>query len=201
MKDISYTLPDLVYGYKDLEPYISERQLIIHHQKHHQAYIDGANTIFRNLEQARNQRTELDMKSTLKSLSWNIGGHVLHSLFWKNIRPASKKENKPEGKLAEAIEKEFKSFEKLKQEFIQTAMSIEGSGWAALVYCQKYDKLLLMQIEKHNTNIYPEFKILMILDMFEHAYYIDYRNEKAKFVDGFWNIVNWEEANRRFKRS
>lgn len=191
-----YTLPDLSYGYKDLKPYISEEQLKIHHQKHHRAYVDGANDILEKLEKARKEKTDLDMKSALKSLSWNIGGHILHSLFWENIKPEG---SKPEGRIAQAIEESFSSFERFKQEFNQAAMSIEGSGWAALTYCQKYDKLLLMQIEKHNAGIYPEFKILMVLDMFEHAYYIDYKNEKAKFIDAFWNIINWQEVNTRFK--
>lgn len=195
----NYVLPELDYGYKDLEPHISEEQLRIHHQKHHQAYVDGANAIFEKLEKARQEGSELDMKSILKSLSWNIGGHVLHSLFWKNLMPA-KEDNKPVASIAEAIEKHFSSFDRFKQELSQSAMGLEGSGWAALVYCKKYNHLLIMQIEKHNTNIYPEFKILMVLDMFEHAYYIDRKNDKGKFVEGFWNIVNWPEVNRRFEK-
>ncbi len=191
-----YTLPDLSYSYGDLEPYISEEQLKIHHQKHHQAYVDGANDIFEKLEKARKEGTDLDMKSILKSLSWNVGGHVLHSLFWENIKPGG---SELKGDIAEIIKKEFGSIERFKQEFIQTAMSIEGSGWAALSYCKKCDRLMIMQIEKHNANIYPEFKILIALDMFEHAYYIDYKNEKSKFVDAFWNIINWEEADKRLK--
>lgn len=191
-----YSLPELDYSYDALKPHISEEQLKIHHQKHHQAYVDGANAILEKLDKARNENSELDMKSTLKALSFNIGGHILHSLFWKNLSPASKS-GSPKGAIAEAIQKEFGSFERFKSEFTQTAVNTEGSGWAALSYCKKTNRLIIMQIEKHNVNVYPMFEILMVLDVWEHAYYLDYKNARAKFVEAFWNIVNWNEVNKR----
>lgn len=193
-----YTLPELSYGYKDLEPYISEEQLKIHHQKHHQAYVNGANAIFEKLEKARKDGTDLDVKSTLKELSFNVGGQLLHSLFWANLAPAGKGGEKPGGVLGDAIEEEF-GFERFKKEFTQAAVSVEGSGWAALTFCKQTNRPIIMQIEKHNTNVYPAFKILMVLDVWEHAYYLDYKNERAKFVDAFWNIVNWEGVNKRLE--
>ncbi|MEM3522725.1 MAG: superoxide dismutase [Candidatus Bathyarchaeia archaeon] len=199
-KNNFYTLPDLPYGYKDLEPYISEEQLRIHHQKHHQAYVNGANTIFQKLDKARKDSTDLDLKSTLKELSFHIGGHLLHSLFWPNLAPSGKGGGKPGGVLVDVIEKEFGSFERFKKEFSQAAISVEGSGWAALSFCMKTNRPLIMQIEKHNSNVYPAFRILMVLDVWEHAYYIDYKNERAKFVDAFWNIVNWDEVNKRLEK-
>jgi Fe-Mn family superoxide dismutase len=195
-----YVLPDLPYGYKDLEPYISEEQLKIHHQKHHQAYVNAANALLEKLDKARRDGTDIDMKSTLKELSFNIGGHLLHSLFWGNLATAGKT-GRPEGILDDAIKKEFGNFERFKKEFSQTALSVEGSGWAVLAFCKKTGRLIIMQIEKHNTNVYPTFRILMVLDVFEHAYYIDYKNEKARFVDAFWNIVNWNEVKKRFEES
>ena len=196
-----YVLPKLPYDYKDLAPYMSEEQLRIHHSKHHQAYVNGANAILQKLDKTRKEGTELDIKSTLKELSFNIGGHLLHSLFWGNLAPASKSSGKPGGVLGEAIEREFGNFERFKKEFSQAAVSVEGSGWAALTFCGQTRRPIIMQIEKHNTNVYPMFRILMVLDVFEHAYYIDYKNERAKFVDAFWNIVNWDGINKRLEEA
>ncbi len=194
-----YSLPKLPYEYKDLEPYISEEQLKIHHSKHHQAYVNGANAILEKLDKARKEDTTLDIRATLKELSFNIGGHLLHSLFWGNLAPTGKGGGKPGGVFGEMVEKEFGSFERFKREFTQAAIGVEGSGWAALTFCKQTNRPIIMQIEKHNTNIYPMFRILMVLDVFEHAYYLDYKNERAKFVDAFWNIVNWGEVNKRLE--
>ena len=196
-----YVLQKLPYDYKDLAPYMSEEQLRIHHSKHHQAYVNGANTILQKLNKARKEGTELDVKSTLKELSWNIGGHLLHSLFWDNLAPAGKGGGKPGGVLGDAIEREFGSFERFKKEFTQAAVTVEGSGWAALTFCRQTNRPIIMQIEKHNTNVYPMFRILMVLDVFEHAYYIDYKNERGKFVEAFWNIVDWDEVNKRLEEA
>jgi len=195
-----YVLPQLPYGYGDLAPHISEEQLRIHHGKHHQAYVNGANDILQKLDNARKDGADVDMKCVLKSLSFNIGGHVLHSLFWENMAPAGKG-GKPAGDLARAIEAEFGSIERFRKEFSQAAVSVEGSGWAALAYCRKTGRPVIMQIEKHNTNVYPTYRILLVLDLWEHAYYLDYRNERPRFVDAFWNIVNWEVVGKRFREA
>jgi len=197
MENKFYVLPKLPYEYGALAPYMSEEQLRIHHSKHHQAYVNGANAILQRLDKARKENAEVDIKSSLKELSWNIGGHLLHSLFWENLAPPGKGGGKPGGVLGNAIEKEFGSFERFRKEFSQAAISVEGSGWAALTYCKQTQRPIIMQIEKHNTNVYPMFRILMVLDVFEHAYYIDYKNYRTKFVEAFWNIVNWDEVNRR----
>jgi Fe-Mn family superoxide dismutase len=194
-----YVLPKLPYDYKDLAPYISEEQLRIHHSKHHQAYVNGANAILQKLDKARAEGSDVEIKSTLKELSFNIGGHLLHSLFWSNLAPAGKGGGKPAGVFGDAIDKEFRGFDRFKKEFTQAAVSVEGSGWAALTLCMQTKRPIIMQIEKHNTNVYPAFRILMLLDVFEHAYYIDYKNDRAKFVDAFWNIINWDETNKRLQ--
>jgi len=196
-----YSLPKLPYGYKDLEPHMSELQLTIHHQKHHQAYVNGANSLLERLDKARKEGADIDVKATLKELSWNIGGHKLHSIFWKVLTPASKSTGKPVKALGEALNKEFGSFERFKKEFSQAATSVEGSGWAALTLCRHTRRPLIMQIEKHNMNVYPGYRIMMVLDVFEHAYYIDYKNDRAKFVEAFWNLVNWDEVNRKFEEA
>jgi len=200
-KNKIYTLPDLPYGYKDLIPHISEEQLTIHHNKHHQGYVNGVSAILEKMEKARKSGEELDMKATLKVLSFNLGGHIFHSKFWRNLAPVSKGGGgEPKGALAKMIKKDFGSVEQFKKEFSQAAVSVEGSGWAALGYCQKMDQLLIMQIEKHNVNVYPMFELLLVLDVWEHAYYLDYQNARAKFVENFWKIVNWEEVEKRFEK-
>jgi len=195
-----YALPQLPYRYDELQPYVSQEQLTLHHQKHHQAYVNSANAILERLDKARKEGADFDVKATLKELSFHIGGHLLHSLFWTNIAPPGKGGGKPTGTLGTALEKEFGSFERFKKEFRQAAVSVEGSGWAGLSFCRQTNRPIIMQIEKHNTNVYPMFTILMVIDVWEHAYYLDYKNERAKFVDAFWNIVNWDEVNKRLGR-
>jgi superoxide dismutase, Fe-Mn family len=192
----SFSLPKLPYDYKALAPYLSEEQLKLHHDKHHQAYVTGANAIFEKLDKARKENMELDMKATLKELSFHIGGHLLHSTFWDCMAPPGRGGGKPSGLIADIITKEFGSFERFKMEFTKAATSVEGSGWAVLAMQECVDRPLIMQIEKHNVNVYPGFRILMDLDVWEHAYYVDYKNDRAKFVEGFWNVVNWDYVNK-----
>lgn len=198
-KNKFYVLPKLPYKYSDLEPYISEEQLKIHYEKHHQSYVNTANSILQRIDDARKNNIDIDMKSTLKELSFNIGGHLLHSLFWNNLAPASESSEKPKGILNDILNKEFGSFERFKKEFTQATLSVEGSGWGALAFCKQTGRPIIMQIEKHNVNVYPTFRILMVFDVFEHAYYIDYRNDRAKFINALWNIVNWNEVNKRLE--
>lgn len=195
-----YELPPLKYGYADLEPYISEEQLRIHHDKHHQAYVTNANSLIEMMDKARKEGTDFDYKATAKALSFNLGGHVLHDYFWWEMTPESNASKEPVGELAEAIKEDFGGFDRFKKEFSQAALTAEGSAWATLTYCEDTQRFMIMQIEKHNVNIIPDYPILMVLDMWEHAYYIDYKNEKAKFVDAFWNIINWEEINKYFQK-
>ena len=192
-----YALPNLKYGYGELAPFISEQQLAIHHQMHHNAYVTGANAILEKLDKARKDNAELDMKATLKELSFNIGGHLLHSLFWENMAPAGKGGGAPKGKLADAINAEFGSFDRFKKEFTKAAASVEGSGWAALAFDTQTKRPLIMQVEKHSVNTYPQSRILLVVDVFEHAYYLDYKNDRAKFIEAFWNIVDWDAVGKR----
>ncbi len=195
-----YTLPALPYGYKDLGPYISEEQLTIHHTKHHQAYVDGANTLIDKLQKARSDGIDIDMKAALKELSFHLGGHELHSRFWQSIAPASKGGGgAPKGVLEECIARDFGSFDRFKKEFTQAA-NVEGSGWAVLSYCDESRRLFILQVEKHNNNFPVGLPLLMCLDMWEHAYYLDYKNVKAKFVEAFWNMVNWDAVDKRLAK-
>jgi Fe-Mn family superoxide dismutase len=193
-----YALTKLPYGYKALAPYISEEQLTLHHQKHHQAYVAGANALFEKFDKARKENSDLDMKAALKELSFHAGGYRLHSLFFSNLASAGNGGGgKPDGELAKVIEADFGSFQRFKKEFTQAASSVEGSGWAVLTYCLETGRLIIMQFEKHNVNVIPGFRILMAVDVWEHAYYLDYKNDRAKFIEAFWNIVNWDEVNKR----
>ena len=194
-----YTLPHLPYGYKALAPYISEVQLTLHHQKHHQAYVTGANAILEKLDKARRDNADLDMKALLKELSFHLGGFRLHNLFWENLAPAGVGGGGiPEGELAAAITAEYGNFERFKKEFTLVASSVEGSGWAVMTYCMNTGRVMMMQVEKHNVNLIPGYRILMALDLWEHAYYLDYKNDRAKFIDAFWHLVNWDEVEARF---
>jgi Fe-Mn family superoxide dismutase len=199
MEKKPYALPELKFGYNELEPFISETQLQIHHQKHHAAYVKGANAILETLDKNRREGIDGDAKALSKAFSFNAAGHLLHTLFWENLAPVAKTTPKPQGLFAKAIDSEFGSLERFKKEFSQTAVSTEGSGWAALVYCRMTNRPLLMQVEKHNANVIPMFRVLLVLDVWEHAYYLDYKNDRAKFVDAFWNIVNWAEVNQRLE--
>lgn len=199
MEKKPYVLPQLSFAYNALEPFISEAQLQLHHQKHHAAYVNGANAILETLDKNRREGIDGDAKALAKAFSFNAAGHLLHSLFWENLAPAARTAPKPQGAIAQALDAEFGSFERFRKEFSQTAATAEGSGWAALVYCRQTQRPLLMQIEKHNTNVIPMFRVLLVLDVWEHAYYLDYKNDRGKFVEGFWNIVNWAEVNARLE--
>ena len=196
-----YALPELPYDYAALAPHLSEDLLRLHHDKHHAAYVNAANAILQKMDKARTDNADFDAKATFKELSFQIGRHVLHSLFWKNLAPASAGGGgKPSGSIAKVIDDEYGSWERFKKLFSQTAASAEGSGWAALTFCRQTNRPIIMQVEKHNTNVYPMFRILMVLDVWEHAYYLDYRNDRGKFIEACWNIVNWTEVNQRFEK-
>ncbi len=194
-----YELPKLPYAYNALEPHISEEQLTLHHDKHHQAYVDAANGILKLFDESREKGADFDIKAKAKELSFNVGGHQLHNLFWLNMGPASENGGEPTGKIAEYIKKDFGSFERFKKEFSQTAITTEGSGWAVLVMCKSTDRLFILQYEKHNVNLVPRWTPLLVLDVWEHAYYLDYKNVRPDFVEAFWNIVNWDEVNKRLE--
>lgn len=200
----SFTLPKLPYDYNALAPYISEEQLKLHHDKHHQKYVTDANKLLTSIDEAMKEKTQLDywvsfgyVKALAKELAFNIGGHMLHTTFWENMAPAGKGGGgPPSGAIADVINKEYGSFDAFKKMFSAAATSTEGSGWAALAMHPCIGRPIIVQIEKHNVNVIPNFQILMTLDVWEHAYYIDYKNERPKFVEAFWNVVNWEKVNK-----
>jgi len=198
----TYTLPPLPYAYDALEPYISKQIMTLHHDKHHNAYVVGANAALDKLEKARAGTLQIDVRGVLRDLSFNLDGHKLHSLFWTNMAAAGKGGGgSPTGKLATQIEKDFGSVDKFKQQFGDAAKAVEGSGWALLLYDHEIDSLVLTQVEKQNFMHLAELPILLGLDLWEHAYYLTYFNDKAKYVDAWWNVVNWEDVSKRFDKA
>ncbi|HQP91428.1 MAG TPA: superoxide dismutase [Candidatus Omnitrophota bacterium] len=199
-KNNLYVLPQLPYDYKALAPHISEEQLRLHHDRHHQAYVKAANSLYEKLAESREKGIEPDMKSIARELSFNIGGHILHSFFWENMKPSSGKPLEPKDAVLDMLKNEFGSFERFKNEFSKAALTAEGSGWAVLSFCSILKKPVIMQVEKHNLYVNPAFAILLVIDVWEHAYYLDYKNERVKFIDAFWNIVNWDKVAERLKQ-
>lgn len=197
----TYTLPPLPYKYDALAPYISEKIMTLHHDKHHQAYVTGANAALEKLQKARNGELQIDVRAVLRDYSFNVDGHILHSIFWPNMAPAGKGGGTPGGKLADKMKQDFGGFDKFKAQFSDAAKTVEGVGWAALLYDQETDQLVLTQIEKQNLMHIAQMPILLGLDVFEHAYYLDYLNDRAKYVENWWNVVNWSDVDSRLSKA
>jgi len=193
----TYTLPPLPYAYEALEPHISKQIMTLHHDKHHQAYVTGANAALEKLEKARKGELQIDVRAVLRDFSFNADGHILHSLFWPNMAPPGKGGGTPGGKLAERINQDFGGFDKFKAQFSDAFKTIEGSGWAMLIYEPTSDQLLISQIEKHNLNHIAQSEVILCSDGWEHAFYLQYLNDKAKYGEAWWNVVNWSEADAR----
>jgi len=191
----TYTLPELDYDLKDLEPHLSSEILELHHGKHHAAYVSGANATLDSLAEARESGNLSALNKLEKDLAFHLSGHVLHSLLWKNLSPNGG--GTPGGDLGSKIDRDFGSFDAFKAQLSAAAMGVQGSGWASLAYEPMAGKLVVEQVFDHQGNIGNATIPLLVLDMWEHAFYLQYRNEKAKWVDAFWNIVNWKDVEQR----
>ena len=192
-----YVLPELDYPYDALEPHISAEIMELHHSKHHQAYVDGANAALASLEAAREAGDMAAVNLYEKNLAFHLGGHSNHSVFWKNMSPNGGGE--PTGALASAIDDSFGSLESFKKQFTAAAMGLQGSGWAVLAYDTISGRLVTFQLYVQQGNVPVGTVPLLMLDMWEHAFYLDYKNVKAKYVDAWWNVVNWDDVARRFE--
>lgn len=190
-----YTLPKLDYDYKDLEPHLSAEILELHHNKHHAAYVDGVNATINDLAEARDSGNYSALNKLEKDLAFHLSGHVLHSLLWKNMSPMGGGE--PHGKIGDQIKKSFSSFDAMKSQMSAAAMGIQGSGWASLAWDTLSGSLVIQQVYDHQGNAGSATIPLLVLDMWEHAFYLQYRNEKARWVDAFWNLVNWDDVEKR----
>ena len=192
-----YTLPDLPYDYAALEPHISAKIMELHHSKHHKAYVDGANNALSQMAEARETGQFQNINRLEKDLAFHLGGHVNHSIFWTNLAPGSN--GAPEGELASAVDEFFGSFEKFQAHFTATAMGIQGSGWAVLSWDPIGKQLIIQQLFDQQSNTAQATIPVLQLDMWEHAFYLDYQNVKADYVQAFWHIVNWENVHQRFE--
>ncbi|KQW05867.1 superoxide dismutase [Leifsonia sp. Root4] len=192
-----YTLPELAYDYSALEPSISGAIMELHHSKHHQAYVTGANTALAQLAEARDNGNLANVNKLQKDLAFNLGGHVNHSIFWTNMSPNGG--DKPVGELAAAIDDFFGSFEKFQAHFTATALGVQGSGWSVLAWDSIGQQLIIQQFFDQQANFAVGTVPLLMLDVWEHAYYLDYRNVRADYVKAFWNIVDWSNVQARFE--
>jgi Fe-Mn family superoxide dismutase len=191
-----YVLPDLSYDYGALEPNISGRIMELHHDKHHLAYVNGANAALDALAEARDKNDLTMVNKFQKDLAFNLAGHVNHAVFWKNMSPEGG--DKPTGELAAAIDEFFGSFDAFRAHFTASALGIQGSGWSILVWDILGQKLIIEQLYDHQGNLAVGSIPLLMLDMWEHAFYLDYQNVKPEYVKAFWNIVNWADVQARF---
>lgn len=185
----------LPYGYDALEPVISKTIMQLHHDKHEAGYVNKANESLEKLEKSRAGELEIDIKAVLKDFSFNYNGAVLHKLFWANMRPV-KENNQPNEELMKLIEEQFFSFEAFKKEFSTAAVGVEGSGWA-VVWKDEENNLMIGQLEKHNFLALNGNTPILVLDVWEHAYYPDYFNDRGKYVANWWQVVNWEDVKKR----
>mgnify|MGYP000992783192 FL=1 len=192
-----YTLPELPYDYAALEPHISGKIMELHHDKHHAAYVAGANAALEKLEAARKDGSIAAVVTALsKDLAFNLGGHTNHSLFWENLGPNGG--GKPTGALAAAIDADFGSFEEFQKHFAAAALGLQGSGWAVLAYDKIGERLVIEQMTDQQGNLSIDLVPLLLLDMWEHAFYLQYKNVKADYVAAVWNVFNWDEVAARY---
>lgn len=193
-----YTLPDLPYDFGALEPHYSGEILELHHDKHHAAYVAGANTTLEKLADARDHGEFGALVGLEKTLAFNVSGHVLHSIFWTNLSPDGG--DKPDGTLATAIDEHFGSFDRFRSQLTQATTTIQGSGWGVLAWEPLGQRLLVEQVYDHQGNVGQGSIPLLVFDAWEHAFYLQYKNVKADFVAALWNLVNWADVASRYDR-
>ena len=191
-----YELPELPYAYDALEPHISAEIMTLHHDKHHATYVAGANAALEALEAERNGEANPDrLRALSKNLAFNLGGHTNHSIFWKNMAPNAG--GTPTGQIAEAIDRDFGSFEAFKKQFSGVATGLQGSGWAVLGYDHIAGRLIIQQLTDQQGNVSVDFTPVLMLDMWEHAFYLQYKNDKATYFKKIWDVINFETAEKR----
>ena len=194
---MTYTLPDLDYDYGALDPSISGQIMELHHSKHHAAYVAGANQALEQMAEARDTGNFGNLPKLEKDLAFHLGGHTNHSIFWKNLGPNA--QDRPEGELAAAIDEFFGDYDKFVAHFNAAALGLQGSGWALLAWDAVGSRLIINQLYDQQGNVPVLTTPLLMLDMWEHAFYLDYKNVKGDYVKAFWNIVNWADVEKRFE--
>jgi len=196
---VAYTLPDLPYDYASLEPWYSAEILTLHHDKHHDTYVKGANDTLQKLAAARSANDFATLPQLEKSFAFHLSGHVMHSIFWTNMRADGG--GTPEGELASAVDEHFGGFDAFKAQLSEATTSIQGVGWGQVSWEPTAQRLVIEQIYDHQGNAGSSSVPILVLDAREHAYYLQYQNVKADWVDAFWHLVNWEDVAGRFQRA
>jgi len=194
-----HQLPSLPYKYDALEPYIAKEIMELHHSKHHKSYVDGLNKAELKLQESRVKGDFSLVKHWSRELAFHGSGHYLHSLFWETMKP--KGGGQPTGKLLEEIIKYFGSFNAFKKHFTEAAKAVEGSGWAILVWSPRSRHLEIVQTEKHMNFTQWDTIPLLPLDVWEHAYYLQYKNKREDYVTNWWNVVNWRKVEERLAQA
>jgi Fe-Mn family superoxide dismutase len=190
-----YTLPDLPYDYAALEPAIIGQIMELHHDKHHATYVKGANDTLEKLADARDKGEYGSLVGLEKTLAFNLSGHTLHTIFWQNLSPDGG--DKPTGELASSIDEHFGSFDAFKAQLTSATSTIQGSGWGVLAYDALGQRLLVEQVYDHQNNAGIGNTPLLVLDAWEHAFYLQYKNVKPDYVSALWNIINWDDVAAR----
>ena len=185
-----YALPPLPYGYDALEPSIDAETMKLHHDKHHAAYVKGANEALAKLAEIRDGKLDpAGVSEWSEKLAFNLSGHTLHAVFWGGM---GQNGGKPSGALAADIDGYFGSIDKLKAQFSAAATQVQGNGWGVLAFEPIAGRLVVLQVRNHQMNVAWAAIPLLVLDVWEHAYYLKYKNARADYVKAFWNVVNWD---------
>ncbi len=192
----TYELPELPYDHAALEPHIEGRIMELHHGKHHASYVKQANTALESLAEARSSGDFALITKLSKDLAFNLSGHVLHSVFWTCLSPDGGGE--PEGELAAAIDDSFGTFKDFKAQLTEATTSVQGSGWGALAWEPTARRLIVEQVYDHQSNVGQGADPILVIDAWEHAFYLQYLNDKAAWVDAFWDVADWASAAQRF---
>ena len=193
---MTYELPQLPYDYDALEPYYDEQTVHLHHDKHHAAYVAGLNKAQEMLEEARKSGDFALVQHWEKQLAFHSSGNILHTIFWENMAPNAGGE--PSGDLADQIREDFGSFDSFKKQFNNCAITVEGNGWAALAWCAELQSMNIVQIENHQKQVVMGMVPLLVLDMWEHAYYLKFQNRRPEWVEAWWNLANWQDVSKRW---
>ncbi|MDH7601394.1 MAG: superoxide dismutase [Armatimonadota bacterium] len=193
---MAHELPPLPYDYNALEPYYDEATVKLHHDKHHAAYVAGQNKAEEMLAAARQSGDFGLIQHWERQLAFHASGNELHTVFWENMAPNAGGE--PSGELAAQIEKDFGSFDNFKKQFSAAAAAVEGSGWTVLGWSEQFKKLYITNIENHQKQTVMGLVPLLVIDVWEHAYYLKYQNRRADWIEAWWNLVNWSNVAARF---
>jgi Fe-Mn family superoxide dismutase len=192
----THTLPPLPYAYDALAPAISEDILKLHHDKHHAAYVRGLNTAERALIDARAKKDEAAIANIARALAFHGSGHINHTIYWENMKPGGAKA--PGGALADQIKADFGSVDGLKTQLLAASATAEGNGWGALVWSPMLKRLYTLAILNHQNSYMVGAIPLLITDVWEHAYYLDYQNRRGDYLTAWWGLVNWDDVAARF---